>query len=492
MPTDTARWLCNALELPALLEAPDGKLRANRAARDVLGTVPFDRDAALRRLLQVAIDDQVLDAMAEQARAGTPGAFVPPHGPAGARLLALPDDEDQVRWVVQRGEVAHGTRPSHAVERDQPHPVETPRRFEHADLAAGVSHELSNAMNAIAGWARLARSGQRVEEALEIIERSADSAWTLARHMLSEAAGASDEPAAPLNVSELVEEAARLASPSANAYRVEIRRHVMRNLHVRGVRPQLWSAVWNLVTNALEAMPEGGMLTLAARRDDEGVHIIVADSGPGMDEATRERVFERYFTTKARGSGLGLALVKSAVEALQGEIRLHSKPDEGTRWEIVLPESEAPADAHAAQSGTQPRSSGVFATDAATRARVLVVDDDIGMRELISTALEMRGATVVAAATAEEALTAEGRFDLALIDMLLPDGNGGGLLAQLRGHGMVDASVLVTGVEASKDLPAQARPDAWLRKPFQLEDLFDCVRRVLPGPADETDEAAHS
>ncbi len=93
----------------------------------------------------------------------------------------------------------------------------------------------------------------------------------------------------------------------------------------------------NLITNAKDAMPEGGAITVSARRKDECLDIRVKDTGCGMSEETASHIFEPLFTTKTKGLGLGLAIVKEIIEAHHGRISVESKKGEGTTFEILLP-----------------------------------------------------------------------------------------------------------------------------------------------------------
>jgi DNA-binding response OmpR family regulator len=115
--------------------------------------------------------------------------------------------------------------------------------------------------------------------------------------------------------------------------------------------------------------------------------------------------------------------------------------------------------------------------------RILVVDDDASLREMIGTALQMRGAEVELASNLEEALRARGPFHVAVIDYLLGDQRGDGVLAALREKGTIQHGLLVTGTEVPRKLSPGGEPEAMLRKPFELNDLFERVGELLNGGA---------
>ena len=229
-----------------------------------------------------------------------------------------------------------------------------------------MSHELANALGAIAGWARLAKEGVRVDEALDLIEKSADDAWSAARTVLGEVSGQQENPAeeSVIDFSEFTGRGRAPADPeSALKKNVEIHTEISPALHIAGDRSSAWAIVWNLATNAVEALPAGGKVTLQLTEADGRVLLSVIDDGPGMSAEVRARVFEPYFTTKRSGSGLGLPMVKQAVAALGGQIELDSQPARGTRFTIDLPRSESSVTATRQLRATPRRPSGVFVTE---------------------------------------------------------------------------------------------------------------------------------
>jgi CheY-like chemotaxis protein len=345
-----------------------------------------------------------------------------------------------------------------------------------ADMAAGVSHELANALGAIAGWARLAKQGRRVHEALDLIEMSAESAWSAARRMLGNTRERENAEPQSVDLSAFVDEAARLLAPKSMAKDVRVRTAIEPGLRVRGDRGSAWSIVWNLAANAVEALSAGGTVELRLSSTHDSALLVVEDDGPGMTQEQQQRAFEPYFTTKPTGTGLGLALVKQAVNDVGGSIELKSELGVGTRFTVALP--------LAATSGQrQPsakRSSGVFYAEP-LHQRVLVVDDDLGLREMISTALGMRGADVVAVGSAEAALMQQGPFAVVIVDLLLPDMRGDALLARLRHAGIAEIGILVTGTELPAHPATDGTPDVLLRKPFELEELFEGLAAALSG-----------
>ena len=248
---------------------------------------------------------------------------------------------------------------------------------------------------------------------------------------------------------------------------------------------QLESALLNIAINARDAMPEGGDLRFEVRAaqmapDSESVvRILVSDTGAGMSEEVRERAFEPFFTTKAtgRGTGLGLSTVYGFVTQSRGSISIRSAPGSGTTIEMVLPRSrEGLANAGARRPGSVELPVGL---------RVLLVEDDPEVRDVMSTYLTMLGCTVHAAASAEAglaALEAGTRVELLLTDIALGSGmRGTALAARVQERDPAMHILLMSGystelIEADRDSPS-----SWelLPKPCTREELASAIARVL-------------
>jgi len=465
-------WLSKNLDLPLISEDEGGLIVVNAPALALLGDAGAPNLVdCLVGMLGSAADVNELAAAAARARSGEQVAV---DGPAGARVLFIPSEPGRASAlvVVRRAEgpsVAH--------------------RAAAADRSAAISHELANALGAIAGWARLAQQGQQVDEALRLIERSAQSAWASARQVLGELSGQRMPRSGQfVDASAVMEETARLLTPKALRNHVEVRTEITPGLHVEGERSQLWSILWNLAINAIEALDSGGVLELSVWPDNDMLCLRVRDDGPGMDDATRRRIFDRYFTTKDSGSGVGLGTVKAAVDVLGGEIMVESKPGEGAAFTIRIPRIEAPETEVKKRTPPKRSASGVYATEQLD-GRFLVVDDDEALRGMVVAALEMRGATVDVAFDLESALRATGPYDLVLVDLILGEERGDHVIAALRAAGAAQRALLMTGTELPRSIADGGRPDVVMRKPFELEDLFEHIAELTPAASQGEDSA---
>lgn len=353
-------------------------------------------------------------------------------------------------------------------------------------LAAKVSHELANAFGGILGWVDLAR---RVPSdhvrALRRIEASARSAEASARHMLESARGATPTQER-INLARLAREVTELLEPLAGEAGVHLNvRAPDKGTRVLASRAQLYSALWNLVQNAIEALPAGGTVNVDVASSPEGSVFSVSDDGPGIPEAQRDQVFENYFTTKTHGTGLGLPLVRKAVESSGGTLSLSDAPEGGARFVVSLPEHPVPS----IRPPNRP-ASGIHEAATLAGRRILVVDDDFAIRDLLSTTLHLAGANVTACRGGAEALNVDGEYDLALIDWRLNDMRGDEIISRLRNKGIVTKVALVSGSTVPPDLDAAGRPDTWIRKPFDLGRLIKEATDLI-GHNDEATEKAY-
>jgi CheY-like chemotaxis protein len=357
------------------------------------------------------------------------------------------------------------------------------------EVAAAVSHEVANAVGTIRGWAELAlhsdplgdRATVDTRDALTLIRAAARSAEQAARSMLSLARGeAAALEGQPLDLSTFASELLQLLTLTAREARVTLESSIEPGLHVLASRAQLFTILFNLLKNAVEACGPGGLVSVQATGDRESVRVSVRDTGTGLDSQAKKRIFERYYTTKSTGTGLGLALVHSTAEASGARIEVDSEPGRGTVFRVILPRVSEPTFAltpvpESAWSSAHPSE----ALGQPLELRVLVVDDDHALREMLATALSLRGADVISVRSSQEALELHGNFDIALIDMMLDDCRGDELLATLRQRGVVNAAMLVTGTVQKPRLVPGGEPDDWVRKPFEISHLVDRIRRTL-------------
>jgi len=213
-------------------------------------------------------------------------------------------------------------------------------------LTSGVAHEIKNPLNAMVIHVALLR--ERLKRASPETQASLDTLEKEIRRLDQVIQGflrftrPEDLQLTSVPLRELFDEVERLVSAEAKASGIEIETKVAEELPpVHGDRELLQQVFLNLVQNAEEAMPHGGRLHVEASRTEDGVEIVVADSGVGIEPEMLEKIFDLYVTTKKKGSGIGLSMVYRIVQLHGGEITVESEKGNGTRFTIHLPEMRA-------------------------------------------------------------------------------------------------------------------------------------------------------
>lgn len=302
-------------------------------------------------------------------------------------------------------------------------------------LAAGVAHDLNNALNPIVAFGELIRGHagepEKVEQYVErILLAARDGAETVRRiQRFTRRYHAVAEPE-PVAVAMTVRQALELTRPNwaerTGGGHVDVAEAVDPELIVLGNEGELRAVLLNLIVNALHAMPNGGTVRFVGVRAGADVMLAVQDTGTGMTRDVVVRALEPFFTTKGtRGTGLGLSEAYGIIRRHGGTLELESWPGVGTTVMIRLPAAETPA-------------RGQPMPDRSVHERVptniLLVDDNLLSLEATAAALRAQGHTVVTASSAETALRVfeVGRYQVVLTDLGLPGQSGWQLLDQLR------------------------------------------------------------
>jgi PAS domain S-box-containing protein len=359
-------------------------------------------------------------------------------------------------------------------------------------LTGGIAHDFNNLLTVILGNSELLAEEIKdpgLQALARMTEETAIRAAELTQKLLAFGRRHTLKPE-PVALDEVVHSMVGLLQRTLGAH-VDIRLAAGRTRAAALTdRPLLENALLNLALNARDAMPKGGTLTImtgervAGPRDgpvpmgQPVVFVTVADTGIGMQPEVLERAFEPFFTTKdvGQGTGLGLAMVYGFAHQSGGHVLIESRVGEGTSVTIVLRAvgqvSEGVAETAA---GGPVRGSG----------RVLVVEDEPGVRQYVETQLSSLGYEVTAATNSREALSLidEGRcFDLLFTDVVLPQGMSGVELAKIATTKCPDLKVLLTSGYSEEAFEQHGRPDQGtplLRKPYRRKELAEAVKGVL-------------
>jgi PAS domain S-box-containing protein len=353
-------------------------------------------------------------------------------------------------------------------------------------LTRGIAHDFNNLLTAVMGNVTIAQEQiGRGEDPLPALRRALTAAGKGAQltRQLQAFSGRRAQDDAVADPAGLVGDTVELLRHSIHPD-VRLGVEVAPGLPTAAISSdQLQQVLMNLALNAVDAMPNGGSLTLRAAlagphlpESSAGPYLRfeVVDTGQGIPPSALPRIFEPFFTTKpvGKGTGLGLAVVFGAVRNHGGWVEVDSEVGRGTRFSVFLPTRPGPTGA------TAPTSS-----DRSPR-RVLVVDDDLQVRTVIVDILEMHGHEVFVAAgglgaiAQVDGLVARGEgLDLALVDLVMPDMDGLDCIAALRARLPGLPAVVCTGLDRDGRLEAIA-PDAGvrvLRKPMAVEELLEVV-----------------
>ncbi len=378
-------------------------------------------------------------------------------------------------------------------------------------LAGGVAHHFNNLLQGIRGNAELALmdlpADSVVAEKLGHIVSSAQRATGLSNQMLSYA-GRGTYSLQCLNLNELLRDSENLIRVSVETG-VEVKLELADDVpEVEGDASQLRQALVNLVTNAAEAVEGRDDATITIATGSmvcdhecmeraflygevcEGAHSFfsVEDTGPGMDDATRAKVFDPFFSTKHTGRGLGLAAVLGIVRGHGGMIRIDTALDQGTKFTVLLPEAPVAEREERPTSDTR--------APAAATGKVLVVDDEHIVIEVTRQMLERLGLDTLTAESGREALELydahEGDITLVLLDIVMPGMDGSEVFRELKKRDESLNIVLCSGYNEERVAGqlGEQRPAAFIQKPFDYPKLKSTIEEIVGTPPRSPDGAA--
>ncbi|RLC79205.1 MAG: hypothetical protein DRI61_08420, partial [Chloroflexi bacterium] len=369
-------------------------------------------------------------------------------------------------------------------------------------LAGGIAHDFNNLLTVIQGFAELALmklpEDHPVHRYLTEIHKASQKASILASQLL---AFSRHKPAriAPLSLNQIITEMREMLTRTLGE-NISLHLELDPNLWtIKGDRSNVEQVIMNLVLNSRDAMPEGGDLLIRTEnvsidemyahshpdaRPGEFVCLSVQDTGTGMEKAVLERLFEPFFTTKepGKGTGLGLSVVYGIVKAHDGWISVYSEPDKGSLFKIYLPavltEKELEGEETIIRAWA-PRGYG---------QRILVVEDEEDVKEMVADVLRENGYTVFTASNAREALeifeVEEGAIDLVFTDVILPDIHGPELVKRLMLRNPQLRVLFCSGYmqEHSEGREVQEKGLPFIQKPFSVLGMLQAVRNALESP----------
>ena len=356
-------------------------------------------------------------------------------------------------------------------------------------LAGGVAHEFNNLMAGIQGavemLSMLLGENPQARTYLDVILRMGNRATELTQQLLAYARQGKYTPSV-IPIRSVVSQTVAVLHASLPPG-VDLSVSVEEGLPpVYADAAQMRQVVTGLCLNAAEAMPAGGKLSVRAGREPSGSRIVleVSDTGSGMDGETMARIFEPFFSTKSAGRGMGLAAIRGIVENHGGEIRVGSRPGEGSTFTVLLPASVERRKS-VRHIGRSPHPG---------TGRILLADDEPDVRAVVSAMLVSLGYSVMEARDGQEAVELfrqrHAEIDLVLLDLVMPRLTGEAALAEMRRISPGVRAILASGYDESGRIHeiVAAGFGGFLQKPFRRQDLGEKVAEVLgaaaPPPAE--------
>jgi two-component system NtrC family sensor kinase len=418
-----------------------------------------------------------------------------PESPATFELPILGKDGRELLLEIMMRIQREGRKPIgiHCIARDITQRRELERQLQQTEklsatgkLVAGVAHELNNPLTSIIGYATLLQRNNLpaiYEEDLDIISRQAQRARLIVKDLLTFARKIELE-AASVDLNEIIKASLSLMKSQLQEHAIEVITALDHDLPLtRGDPHQLEQVFVNLIINAiqtLDTIEEPRQLTIKSSQKNNSLHLSFADNGPGIPEEIISRIFDPFFTTKevGQGTGLGLSICFGIISEHEGQIRADNAPRGGAIFHIELPITET---ATLPESLPQPPRPAAIAPD---KLRILIVDDEAPILNLLQRVLDQAGYKVDTALDGKIALQKldSQTFDLIICDILMPDIAGPELYEQtLAKHPHLSNNfIFITGnvVDMDTRLFLEKTGLPWQSKPFLPSDIEKVVSQT--------------
>ncbi len=367
------------------------------------------------------------------------------------------------------------------------------------ELASGIAHDFNNTLAGILGRAQLllrTNDPEKITRGLNIIIQTAEDGAKTVKRIQDFARQRRDHDFAPVSVDQILFDVSEITRPrwkdtaEAKGIHISLEVQIRSKSKVMGDESELREVLVNMVLNAVDAMPMGGRLTLAVADVDDSVVISIADTGTGMAPEVRSRIFDPFFTTKGKaGMGLGLAVGFGIIRRHEGTIAVQSDVSQGTTFRVSIPAYKAENDSLLTATASeltccQAQLPNLLNESQDNRQlRILVVDDEESVRDLLRELLESEGCAVSVAADGREALMLiESRqFDAVFTDVGMPGMSGWELAGIIRGHSPKIPIAVITGwgEAVGSNEQKEAGVDWVIAKPFTAERIFELVRQIV-------------
>ena len=356
------------------------------------------------------------------------------------------------------------------------------------EMASGVAHDFNNVLAVVLGNIQLLLyqldhlSPEEIREGLKIIEQSSkDGAETVRR--IQEFTGVRrDKEFVSLSLNEIITEVVNITQPrwkdqtQKKGIQVGLAAQLGEIPLIMGSPSELREVLTNIIFNAVDAMPEGGKLTIATQPQAEGwVEVRIADTGIGMTEEVKKRIFDPFFTTKGvTNSGLGMSVSYGIIKRHGGEILIESELGKSTTFIIHLPTGYGEEETAVKE---------VTPIKESRQARILVIDDEDSVRDILSRMLKTKGHQVVVASNGEEGIEQfrSQPFDLVFTDLGMPKISGWEVGKTIKGINPKIPIAMITGwgMELDREKMSESGIDLIVSKPFNFDQVIHLVSEAM-------------
>jgi signal transduction histidine kinase/ActR/RegA family two-component response regulator/uncharacterized protein YigA (DUF484 family) len=413
------------------------------------------------------------------------------HGFDEEDLKALSSFASQVSVFIENAQLFSDLRQTLSeLKRAQDQIIQAEKLRAMGEMASGVAHDFNNVLAAILGNIQLLLHSfehygpEEIQERLKIIEKASKDGAETVRRIQDFTGRRKDREFIPLSLNQLIHEVAAITEPrwKDQAQKKGIQIGLVKNLEeippILGNPSELREVFTNILFNAVDAMPQGGKITLSTQtHSDDWVEMRIADTGVGMTDEVRKKIFDPFFTTKGvTSSGLGMSVSYGIIKRHGGEILVESEPGQGTLFVLHLPMGYGEEAKEVGERAEKPL--GMMRP-----AKILVIDDEEAVRDILSRLLRTKGHQVEVASNGEEGIERfrNQDFDLVFTDLGMPKISGWEVGRALKGLNPKIPVIMITGwgMELSREKMSENGIDLIISKPFNFDQVSQLIFEAM-------------
>lgn len=406
-------------------------------------------------------------------------------------LKALSSFASQVSVFIENAQLFSDLRQTLSeLKRAQDQIIQAEKLRAMGEMASGVAHDFNNVLAAILGNIQLLLHSfehygpEEIRDRLKIIEKASKDGAETVRRIQDFTGRRKDREFIPLSLNQLIHEVVAITEPrwKDQAQKKGIQIELVKNLEeippILGNPSELREVFTNILFNAVDAMPKGGKITLSTQtHSDDWVEMRIADTGIGMTDEVRKKIFDPFFTTKGvTSSGLGMSVSYGIIKRHGGEILVESEPGAGTLFVLHLPMGYGEEGKEAGERAEKPL--GVMRS-----AKILVIDDEEAVRDILSRLLRTKGHQVEVASDGEEGIECfrNQEFDLVFTDLGMPKISGWEVGKALKGLNPKIPVIMITGwgMELSREKMTENGIDLIISKPFNFDQVSQLIFEAM-------------